>query len=219
MFLEVLQILGYVSNGLAIRYIKDGRHWFDVVVLLMTGAVSIALLQLSENERQDTWYCIALGLLVYCKWLRFLVYLRQIKTIGIHILPISQAMFDIFPFLLVLSIYLLAAMNMFYALNTGWSFGDCFLLIWRLVVLGDVDVFELENRHELQLSVDLTTGATAEARPEQTGNFFAVRVLMVVASFLMTVSLMNLFLAMLCVSYSEAHEVAHLEFMRSRARI
>merc|ERR1712008_446726 len=51
------------------------------------------------------------------------------------------------------------------------------------------------------------------------GNFLVVRILMVVASFVMTVSLMNLFLAMLCVSYSEAYQVAHLEFMRSRARI
>jgi len=219
MFFEVVQMLGYVSNGLARRYLTSGRHWFDFVVVLLTGAVSIALLRLKEDSSKEPNFCTALGVLVLCKWMRFLIYLRQIKAIGIQILPITQAMWDIVPFLIVLSIYLLATVNMFFALNNGHSFGDCFLLIYRLVVLGEADVSELENQDAPQVTVDLMTGDVVQSDSARTSNFIVVRIMMVVASFVIGVSLMNLFLAMLCVSYDAAHRAADLSFMRSRARI
>lgn len=43
--------------------------------------------------------------------------------------------------------------------------------------------------------------------------------LMVAASFVIGVALMNLFLAILCLAYSEAYERAHLTFMKARVHI
>jgi len=217
MYMESSQILGYISTGLTRRYFSRPRHWFDLMVVVMTGGVSFALLD--RTAIQDSRFCTALGVLVFCKWARFLVYLRQIKAIAIQILPITQTMWDIVPFLFVFSLYFIATVNMFYALKTGHSFGDCFMLIYKLVVLGDGDLSELENVAPPQLKFDLGTGEVLQTDPQQTDNFLVVRVMMVIASFVIGVSLMNLFLAMLVMSYSLAHEGAHLSFMRSLANI
>merc|ERR1712129_183489 len=155
---------------------------------------------------------------VFCKWCRFLLYLRQIKVIGIAILPITQTMWDISPFLLVFSLYFLATVNMFYALNTGHSFGDIFMLVFHLVLLGDGDASTLENT-ETQMAVDLSTGAVLQTDSPVTDNFIIVRLMMVFASFMIGVSLMNLFLAMLCLSYTLAYEQAHRSFMKALANI
>merc|ERR1719476_304032 len=103
----------------------------------MTGMVSFALLD--KDVAQDTGFCTTFGVLVFCKWNRFLVYLRQIRVIGIQILPITQTMWDMGPFLLVFSLYFLASVNMFYALNTGYSFLDCFMQIYQMVVFGVIE--------------------------------------------------------------------------------
>jgi len=128
-------------------------------------------------------------------------------------------MYDIAPFLIVLTIYLLATISMFFALNTGYNITDCFMLIYRLVVLGDGNVKELENREVPHFTFNISSGHMAQSDSSPTGNFHVVRAMMVVASFVIGVSLMNLFLAMLCVSYSAAHDAAHLSFMRCRAHI
>merc|ERR1711920_893703 len=40
-YFELAQIGGYMCAGLGRRYFRSGRHWFDSLVVVMTGAVSI----------------------------------------------------------------------------------------------------------------------------------------------------------------------------------
>jgi ankyrin repeat protein len=218
MCLELAQFAGYVSKGLTRQYFARALHWFDALVVFMTGGVNIALLTIN-NASQDSMFSTALGVLVYMKWLRFLAYLRQIRAIGTEILPMSQTMWNIVPFLVVLSIYVLGTVNMLFALNNGYSIDDCFMLIYRMVVLGDASVEELENRLSSQLTVNLTTGIVTQSDSPPTDNFWVVRIMMVFTSFVVGVSLMNMFLAMLCLNYTMAHDQADFSFMRARANI
>merc|ERR1719362_919056 len=174
MFLELAQIFGYISNGLTRRYFAAGRHWFDLVVVVVTGTVICSLSEMSAM--QETWFNTTLGVLVFCKWSRFLVYLRQIRSIGIQILPIMQTMWDIIPFLLVFTLYMLATINMFYALKTGWDLEKCAELIYRLVVLGDADLKELETPNPGPGErVDLKTGVVHPIDWRPTDNYVVVR--------------------------------------------
>jgi len=216
MSMEVAQILGYVCTGLTKRYFASTRHWLDVVAVLMTGAVNIALLQLNQEATYHVAFATSLGILVFMKWLRFLVYLRQIRAIGIQILPITETMWDIGPFLIVLIIYLIATVNMFFALNNKYTFGECFMLIYRLVVWGDATVSELENRAATPMILNLANGEITKPISSQTDTYYVVQVMMVIFSFIIGVSLMNLFLAMLCVSYTTASEMSSRSFMKSR---
>merc|ERR1712032_356190 len=179
--------------------------------------VSFALLD--KDVAQDTGFCTTFGVLVFCKWNRFLVYLRQIRVIGIQILPITQTMWDMGPFLLVFSLYFLASVNMFYALNTGHSFVQCFMQVYQLVVLGSGDSATLANTDAPQMTVDLITGAVLQSAPPDADNLSVVRVMLIFVSFLIGVSLMNLFLAVLCVAYTEARDKAHISFQSSRTEM
>jgi len=62
-------------------------------------------------------------------------------------------------------------------------------------------------------------GMINQSAPEQTEYYVVVRVMLVVVSFVMGLSMMNLFVAMLCLSYSQAAENAWFSFMQSRAGI
>merc|ERR1712079_232347 len=106
----------------------------------------------------DATSSTVLGILLFLKWFRMLIYLRQIKVVGLHILPITSTMWDVGPFLLVLGVYVLASVNLLYALRNNYDPWECFLLIYRLVVLGDMDITELEHRAKPLEMVDLATG-------------------------------------------------------------
>jgi len=217
MYMELSQILGFICTGLGRRYLASPRHWFDLTLVVMTGVVSFALLD--KSVAQDNTFCTAFGALVFCKWTRFLVDLRQIEAVGIEILPITDTMWDIGPFLLVFSVYFLASVNMFYALNTGHSFIQCFMQVYQLVVLGSGNSATLANTDAPKMTMDLITGAVFHSAPPEAGNLFVVRVMLIFVSFVIGVSLMNLFLAVLCVAYTQARNKAHLSFMRSRTKV
>merc|ERR1712032_107975 len=179
--------------------------------------VSFALLD--RNASHDTAFCAAFGVLVFCKWNRFLVYLRQIEVVGVQILPITQTMWDMGPFLLVFSLYFAASVNMFYALNTGHTFMQCFMQVYQLVVLGNAEASDLANADDPQVTVDLISGAVLQSDPPDAQYLLVVRIMLIFVSFVIGVSLMNLFLAMLCLTYENAHHQAHLSFQRSRTKI
>merc|ERR1712008_519992 len=85
---------------------------------------------------------------------------------------------------------------------------------------GDFSITELEHLPRPPQRVNLTTGDIVQSSiaSEQATDFVILRIMVVVISFVVGVSLMNLFIGMLSVSYEAAHNVAHLTFMRGRAR-
>mmetsp|Transcript_27823 Transcript_27823/g.64862 ORF Transcript_27823/g.64862 Transcript_27823/m.64862 type:complete len:244 (-) Transcript_27823:180-911(-) len=173
---------------------------------------------MARRTSRSLWrYGTLLGILVFLKWMRFLIYLRQIRSVGMRILPITTTMFDVGPFCLVLFVYLIGSVNMYYALGIK-SFQDSAIMIYRLVVLGDLNLDEFEGVFATQMSLQ-DDGSILQTTSEKTEYYWAVRLLIVVVSFFVGLLMMNLFVAMLCLSYSQAAEGAWLSFMRSRANI
>jgi len=213
---EICSAVGYISQGLGGWYLQSGGHIFDTSVLALTFAVVSWNLAYRESINEPV-YRIIFGLCVYLKWLRLLTSLRQIKVVGLRILPILYTMWDVKPFLAVLIMYIVASLNMYYALNIH-TMEDTFLIIYRLTVLGDVNLYELENESNLRLKAE-EGGGLVQVSPPRTHYTLVVRVMMVFMSFVVGVSLMNLFVAMLCESYVNAVGRAHWAFMRAKAHL
>jgi len=139
---------------------------------------------------------------LFLTWFRMLVYLQQFESVAVCTLPITSTMWDVGPFLGVMAVYLFASVNLFYALRNNYGLEECFILIYRLVVLGDFNLGELEHK-------------TKQVTPTQ--YFHVVRIMLVGVSFLIGVTMMNIFIAILCVAYDDAAQKAQLAFMESRA--
>lgn len=219
-FFEVMQGVGYFFNGMMRQYLGKFRHFFDTMVLIMTGSFIISLWY-SEDVTADSFTTL-LSVLLFLKWFRFLAYLRQFEVIGVHILPITSTMWNVGPFLLVLGVYVAASVNMYYALRNGYSLGECFLLIYRLAVLGDFDLTELEHKNQPVTRLDFQTGiisTSVTSIVNDSYRWYTVRIMLVVVSFVVGVSIMNLFVAILCSKYDEAASVAQRMYMRARAQI
>jgi len=201
--IEAMQFLGYWSNNLKWRYCGSPANWLDLLVLIFTGYFIVVFLtpgmQLSS---EDGLFPTSLGVLLFLKWFRMLVYLQQFEAIAVHTLPITSTMWDVGPFFGVMAVYLFASVNLFYALRNDYGLEECFMLIYRLVVLSDFDLAELEHKTK---------------EPTSTPYFHVVRIMLVGVSFLIGVTMMNLFVAILCVAYDDAARKAQLAFMESRA--
>jgi len=91
--------------------------------------------------------------------------------------------------------------------------------VYQLVVLGNADSSELANTDAPQMMVDPLTGVVRLSDPPEAPNLYIVRFMLIFVSFVIGVSLMNLFLAMLCLTYSNAHDAAHLSFLRSQLNL
>merc|ERR1712176_1383454 len=74
---------------------------------------------------------------------------------------------------------------------------------------------ELEGVWKSEMQV-LPDGTVLQSEPGTTHNTTIVRLMMLFVSFVVGITMMNLFIAMLCLSYSRATEKARLDFMRSR---
>mmetsp|Transcript_105584 Transcript_105584/g.293983 ORF Transcript_105584/g.293983 Transcript_105584/m.293983 type:complete len:221 (-) Transcript_105584:138-800(-) len=172
---------------------------------------------MGRDELDAPGYRIVLGTCVFLKWMRLLFSLRQLESVGLKILPILTTMWDVKPFVGVLSLYFIGSVNMLYALGLH-SLENAFLIIYRLVVLGDMDLNEWENQSTLRLEADLS-GQLVQVIPEGTSFRVASRMMMIFVSFVMGVSMMNLFVAMLCNSYADALQQAPMAVLRCRAKI
>merc|ERR1712190_154062 len=91
-----------------------------------------------------------------------------------------------------------------------------------MVVLGELDMYELDGSFFPKSAIrgDSIDGAAIEtSQPDQKPFYLTVRVMMIFLSFVMGLSMMNLFIAMLCVSYNRASACAEIAWTRSRARV
>jgi len=87
------------------------------------------------------------------------------------------------------------------------------------VILGNADSSVLANTDAPEMNVDPLTGAVLQSDPPEASNLYVARAMLIFMSFVIGVTLMNLFLAMLCLSYANAHDAAHLSFMRSQLNL
>jgi len=112
-------------------------------------------------------------------------------------------------------VYLFASVNLFYALNNGYGVDECFFLIYRLVVLADFDIYELEHRTQRPLQTVNGETGVIDTTLNPTEPF--LRVMVIALTFVVGVTMMNLFIAMLCFEYTEAKDNVEFAFLHERA--
>jgi len=191
----MLKALGFWCQGLLHRFLSE---WFYVSSVVATFCLLFYITETNVDPKKSPIFCSNLGAIIFQKWVLMLFELCQFRLIGMHILPIMATMKDIWPFFLVLSMCTGAVFNLYYAFGLH-SLEDSFLLIYRLAVLGDFNLNELDVRFA-------TTG--------DKDYYFVVRLLLVLVSFVLTVSLMNLFVGVLSFHFEKRTEQAHTAYLR-----
>jgi len=106
---------------------------------------------------------------------------------------------------------------MYYALGI-YSFPRCFLIIYRLVVMADVDPSEMENVWPSRMKLQ-PDGAVKEFMSLASEYYVVVRLMLIFISFVIGLTMMNLFVAVLCLAYDSAARNADFAFARNRARL
>jgi predicted nucleic acid-binding Zn ribbon protein len=217
LFWQVCRAVGLYIVGHGYKYISDRTVWLDLLVILATAYLLGDILVEEIEGLRNPSFATVMGMVVFVKWIRILVNLSTFRPIGIAVLPIIETIFDIGPFLFVLLMFMLGATNMYYALNL-YSIENAFILVYRAVTLGDVNLLEWERVPAEFAEAEIVNGSNPvlEVTPEATANFYIVRLFMVIITFLLGLSLMNLFIAMLTVSYGVSFEAAEKTYQRFR---
>merc|ERR1712007_15871 len=128
------------------------------------------------------------------RWFRVLLCLRGFNFIGPRMIPIMQAMSDTLPFTVVVFFPTLGIVNFYFALGIE-GLSDSFMNIFRLAFLGDFELDELEGESNLRSD-----------HPKRLPVYFVVRLLFVMASLMLTITMMNIFIGVLSTTYSIAHD-------------
>jgi len=213
--LDCVQLLGYLHADMLFHVLASGVAWFNRCVRLLTGGVILATFKLGLRGVDDFRYCTALGMILFLKWVRVLMALQQIKAVGLRVLPITNTMLHVGPFFIVLAFYLMASTTGYYA-SGRYDFFDSFYILFKLAVLGEVEDGEFEGVFSPKMHI-VNGNFVQQSKADRTDYYFIIRIFVVFISFLINVSMMNLFIAILCVSYAHAREKAEQAFVRSRA--
>eukprot|EP00927_Polykrikos_kofoidii_P079076 TRINITY_DN75863_c0_g1_i1.p1 TRINITY_DN75863_c0_g1~~TRINITY_DN75863_c0_g1_i1.p1 ORF type:complete len:665 (+),score=80.56 TRINITY_DN75863_c0_g1_i1:212-1996(+) len=152
-------------------------------------------------------------------WLHALNSLRGFYFFGPRVLPIIYAVADTFVFFLVLAFGMCGAVHAYYVLGVREEptpFVAALLPIFRLAVLGDVDLFEFEGSD----TVYVADGGVLEPQdPEPTQMYIAIHVLFVIVTVAISVTLLNLFVGILGANYDKFEDMGMEIFSQERARI
>jgi len=195
-YLLLSLLLGYASHKLFKRYWLVGRHWLNLLNLFFAGGILLAA-GTNPGIYKQARFRAAIGYLAFFKWMWFLDQIRLIEPIGMRVLPITTTMLSVVPFSGVLLVCVLGAANMLFALDmNARSFMECFVEMYHLTVLGEVDLEAL----------------TGDTNPIQ-----RIEWLTVIMTFLIYLVLTNLFIAVLCHSYEIAAKRARQDLVRNRA--
>eukprot|EP00928_Gymnodinium_smaydae_P011725 TRINITY_DN14299_c0_g2_i1.p1 TRINITY_DN14299_c0_g2~~TRINITY_DN14299_c0_g2_i1.p1 ORF type:complete len:929 (+),score=117.25 TRINITY_DN14299_c0_g2_i1:38-2824(+) len=217
LFLHLLQFVGYCSSGLLSRILLTPGFWMTNSVIFLTGTCVYVVAAWNFEAKESVEFCTSLGVIIFIKWMRLLVSLSTLKSVGLRILPITSTMLDIGPFCAVMGVYLVGSTNMYYALGI-YNFPRCFLIIYRLVVMADVDPNELENVWPSQMNLQ-DNGYISQSVSPGSEYYVVVRLMLIFFSFVIGLTMMNLFVAVLCLAYDKAARNADFAFARNMARL
>eukprot|EP00930_Biecheleria_cincta_P046078 TRINITY_DN31778_c0_g1_i1.p1 TRINITY_DN31778_c0_g1~~TRINITY_DN31778_c0_g1_i1.p1 ORF type:complete len:2117 (+),score=323.25 TRINITY_DN31778_c0_g1_i1:30-6353(+) len=165
---------------------------------------------------------MVLQVLALVKWLQVLACCQSIERwgIGCLIIPIIDAMRSVWPFAVMATLLLLALTHGYQALSTtNNDFFAAIFLVYRLGLLADFDVSQLEGSNAIHRASDKGFGTLAREDPPKTDMHFIVVVMVMAGLFFIAVTLLNIYTGVLSAAYSESHEVAKYTFMQHRARI
>lgn len=156
-------------------------------------------------------------------WYRALFSLRGWVTFGPGILAILRALQDTVPFVMVTVCCLFAFTHAYYLIETREVRGGVheiyatFLPVFRLAMLGDFDLFELEGQDTVFVEDD--DGNLEPDDPPFGGRCLLAHCLFFGTSIMMTVMMLTLLTGILSNNYDRFMEYSRAHFLREQAAI
>merc|ERR1712048_1190884 len=141
------------------------------------------------------------------------------ECVGQKMLPILSALQDTMIFALVVAFFLAASVHAYYALGVRSEPTPLYasiLLMFRLSLFGDFDLFELEG---VDPSYIRNNDAWEPQDPDPTQMYVPVHVLFYIVGACITLTLMNLLIGILSANYDRFEDQSAQIFVRSRALI
>merc|ERR1719421_838811 len=152
--------------------------------------------------RQRTY----LALWAFERWWHTMYMLRGFDLFGQRILPIILAIRDTAAFIIVLCFVIGGAVHAFYAIGTSYKTGvfpspfyAAFLHVYRLAVLNDFDLWELEGQDTLFFRND--DGKLEPEEPEMSSLYWPVHMVFYAVTFVIGLFLMNILIGILGSNY------------------
>ncbi|CAK0792425.1 unnamed protein product [Prorocentrum cordatum] len=195
---EVCQAIGFVQMGLSSLWTHNFVTWVDVFRLAKQAYVYAVVVV--DGDLTNEFQRILLAIAVFWSWMRVLYSLRVLKVIGKPMLPILNSMQNMSAFLLVVVFWLGGFSHMYYACGLSQPFSS-FMTVFRLAMLGDFELEEMESDAE--------------------GTVLAgtwVQLFVIVVGFMMTITILNIFIGVVGMSYEKALDEAERAFQRQRAK-
>mmetsp|Transcript_60495 Transcript_60495/g.129805 ORF Transcript_60495/g.129805 Transcript_60495/m.129805 type:complete len:967 (-) Transcript_60495:143-3043(-) len=216
-FIEIGQAFGCFWLGTLSSYISFDE-FVDVAMITLMAFVLRTCVQ-HEFFGMDVvskWDRILMAITVFSRWLKVLNSCRGFRIIGPRMLPILRALQDMYPFLAVVFCPLFGFVHAYQCLGIRTP-SAAFIDIYRLAFFGDFDLDEMEevNGEYEKVSEDRWQWVD----PEPTPFFYIVRLVMMVAGFVLTITFMNIFIGVLSKSYEEADNSKEALFIASRANM
>lgn len=156
-----------------------------VCTLLLSTLVLVATYALWLSSYTDASLRACLGLVVFLRWMQSIYNLCQFKYIGLRVLPITSTMHRIGPFVVLTVVCILGIANLWLATGLDQSPWETVMSTYVLVVLGE-----------------FWNSKSMKEMPAGVGRVI-MELTLAFTSFFMTVSLMNLYIAILCNAYIE----------------
>lgn len=177
-------------------------------------------------------YTTALTATIVWMWFRVVLTLRAVRVVGLMILPILSSFMDVASFSIVIGLGYLGTLHAYFAVQGEKEFWErSALTVWRAMVFGDHPGTDgLYGSPSSSRTSTISSNQTQTRKPpiialsnvgnvegfelnHQTNFFFGV------VCFCMSITLLNIFIAVLNLSYNEAYQNSFITQMRTRCSI
>jgi hypothetical protein len=184
-FGETLQIFAYWKEGWIMEYLWKAESLVDWIRLSADAMVLAYVFYKQLECLESKLFLCVFALCAFWKWIAILYTLTPFRTFGLSILPILHTMLDVGPFLTVLAFHIFGLMHGYISLNVpDIDIYESGLLVYQLGLLGDASPDDLDGGNKKYWAV--------------------VRIFYCSVAFLVTITLMNTFIAALGNSFTIA---------------
>jgi len=208
-FLDLMRIwlTGLFVGWLVWNFAFDDDHNVEGFLIGLRNSANISEVEsLVRTPGEKYRFRELMGFMSAWHWMSLLHKLRGFKYIGVRILPIIHAISDIAPFCIVLAFVFFAMMHAYYALAISPSFSGSFIVLYQLGLVNELSLGDFEKGGDLH-DTDRYQGRITP------------HVAYLAVTFVLTITLMNLFIGVLSTSYGIASKRAEVIFLREQAEL
>lgn len=202
----VSYLVGHARIGQLPRYFRSAGRLIDWTQVVLPGVVAAVLQFFGTAPLEHLAFRVFLGVVVFMRWVLMIYTLRTNLTVGTAIMSILSSMMTCLPFVIVLFSFICGVWNLYLAFGI-LNPPDSLSVVWRMVVLGDLDLWEMDGLDSV----------VSKSRYDDT--YYLIRVFLVLGTFFFGLSLMNVFIAILAEAYLRAEDCKWKRFYRQRALI